>query len=843
MKKIVLFLFVMTMGLALFTQPVTAEPANNNLVIAAGETWGHYTPANYDYPWPRYPYNDDISARSFYTPAANLFYTSRNVSSGYFGNPPWSWMSGNYAMDFTNLLWAIEFNPTDEFADINEELFPNDPNYVKLHYNHDIPGYDDPKRNYHDPVGGGAYLSDDRTHAWSTAAWPTQVGVDVKMTVHAWTMPYGHLDDFHLVEFELTNTGQADLNADGTVDITDNKIHSLVLGYEATHFGFLINRGGGRSYYQPNSRFRSFGLDLTPDENGAPWDIPFQGYGSDVGDSGFPGLGYSRSWGSGYYDAFHGYTYLGAKKWDEATGTWVEKHLAFKNSAGEEVVPAVGEGERRGWFRTFNIGYNGIMDGTPRGNHIAATGAFYLDGGKGKDAALFDLQPNPALFQSGTEGDITTFVVKDDPSTWTYPDGAYEKAEPVMATDPITGEQVGINPLDPERGQQLEPDIITEGLITEYRFDGSGLSAFGPFSLEVGETMRAYFVRGSGFRMQGLRKTIKAARAVYESIDAQGNYNVPSGPPVPEIAVTASAAVKPVIKFADPDDLGDADGIKIYRANVWPQFNSLYDLYPMHDKWWKTNTPGQDPDPVPFNPLFRRMELINLQSGDYWGPYHLIKVIPESEYSNYVNNGADAGTYAYAWEDETYTAPGQQYYYYVSSYKEGAASTVPAPFQGLDDVTWLESGKVNINGRTGHWEGTWPWSTRHAYFPDPEDAEARKDLGAAFTLVSPTAAISDIELDRTKIGVRPNPYKRAAFHDVGQHQVMFYNLPQRATIKIFDLTGMIIDEIDFSAPVPENGTYFWDMYSKNGNEIASGLYIWVCEYDGGQQTGTFAVIR
>ena len=142
------------------------------------------------------------------------------------------------------------------------------------------------------------------------------------------------------------------------------------------------------------------------------------------------------------------------------------------------------------------------------------------------------------------------------------------------------------------------------------------------------------------------------------------------------------------------------------------------------------------------------------------------------------------------------------------------------------------------------WENTWPWSWRHGYYPTETDVDGLKDLGAVFVLVSPTVALADLELDRAAIGVRPNPYKRVAFHDAsGKHQVMFYNLPQSCTIQIFDLSGMLVDNIDFEAPTAENGTFFWDMFSKNGNEVASGLYVWVTKYDGGMQKGTFAIIK
>jgi len=842
-KKLSAMLVLMTVCL-IFTQiSLHAEDPGKNIVIAAGETWGTYIPANYDFSWARIPVKTAITDIAYSHPQACIFNSTRLITSGLFGNPPWSWMSGRLGMDFSNGLNAVEFNPSDQFAAVNGPIVGQDyKNFAYLKYTPGVAGANDPTRNYHDPVGG-AYLSADRTHAWGTSAWPTTVGVDVKMTVHSWTMPWGHLDDFHVVEIELYNTGKPDLNADGTVDFENNRINALNLLYWVGCFHFAITNDGGRTYYVNNNRYRGIIADLTPDDKGAPWDIYCQAIGSKTTETeDHPAV---TDWGE-YYDAYNGFGWLGAKKWNESTGQWEEKFLCFKNAAGEQIVPAVGEGTQRGWFHAMQPGWGGVFDGKEKKAHIASMGCFYVDGGKSNDGAKFDLNPNPAIFASGTAGDPTTFVVKDK-SQWTYPNGAWEKATPVMAKDKVTGKELGINPLDPAtgRGLPLEPGVITEGLISQYQFDGDPINGVGPFSIEVGERVRIYFYRGSGFRMLGLRKTTKMARALFASIQPDGSYIVPQSPPVPEIKVSGSKNVRPLIKWQNPSALGAADGIKIYKSIAWPRYHSYEKLYPTHDTWWKTNDPNVDPGKAEINPLLRtNHEYLKEQQGDFWGPYSLVKVIPASEYANNKNPDTDAGTYPYAWEDGTYTAPGQSYWYYVASYKEGAAANVPPAYQGLDNVAWLESGKVNINGRTGKWESTWPWTWRHAYYPKETDVAKQKAIGTTFVLVSPTAAIADIELGRANIGVRPNPYKRAAFHDAsGKHQVMFYNLPLHCTIQIFDVSGMLIDEISYNAPVVENGTFFWDMFSKNGNEVASGLYIWVVKYDGGMQHGKLAIIR
>ena len=715
-----------------------AEPANNNIVIAAGETWGTYTPPNYDYAWPYIgEINESMADVEFGDVNACLFKTDRYASSYYFGNPGWSWMSGKVVYDFTNFLFAIEYNPSDEFATanmLNEGMRYEEKNYAYLTFNHSVPGWDDPSRNYHIPADGGSVLTDDRTLAYGVAAWPTQLGVDVKMTVYSWTTNWNHLDDFHLIEFELKNTGMADMNGDGTVDLTENKIENLVFGYNPGCFHFRIVSDGRRNYYVDNTNFRGAGYDMTPDETGSPMHISFQAIGSQEGTEHAPSISLQNE----YWDGYAGYGFLGAKKLKN--DAWKEKFLSFRDIHGKQIVPSVGVGSQRGWFSTNQTGFNSVNSGTADRRHTAYMGAFYKDGGKSNDVTMFDLSPNPNLFSSGEFGNPSTFVVKD-PSYWQYPDGARERLAPVLAYDK-EGKPLGINPIDPtpNKDRPLEPGLVTEGFITQYDFDATPVVGFGPISIDVGETVRVYFVRGSGFRIEGLRKTFKAARAVFKSIGPDGDVtaNIPAGPPVPEIKVNVNESVNPLIKWQDPTALGDCDGIKIYRCISLPKYSSLHYLFPSHDTWWKTMNPYSKPDPKPYNPLFTRLDIPQDQQGDSWGPYHLVKVISVNDFSNYLNPDDDSEAYPYAWEDYTVTSAGQSCWYYVSSYKEGAATTIPAEFQGIEDmdITWMESGKVNYNGRSGHWESTWPWTWQHSYYPDENDSQALKNLGAAIILKS-----------------------------------------------------------------------------------------------------------
>ena len=192
-KKIgfVTIAFALLAFLATAPNTAVAEDANGNCVIVAGDHWDLYVPANYInyYAWPRLPYQEDISARGLASSRRGsgnwLFITTRLITSGYFGNAPWSWPFGENVFDFGNYMYAVEFNPNEDFAAINQQVHGEESrNYAFLHYNRLIPGAGDPNRDYVITLKGSV-LKDGRNLAYYEAGWPTQLGVDVKMRVLA----------------------------------------------------------------------------------------------------------------------------------------------------------------------------------------------------------------------------------------------------------------------------------------------------------------------------------------------------------------------------------------------------------------------------------------------------------------------------------------------------------------------------------------------------------------------------------------------------------------------------------------------------------------------------------
>ena len=102
----------------------------------------------------------------------------------------------------------------------------------------------------------------------------------------------------------------------------------------------------------------------------------------------------------------------------------------------------------------------------------------------------------------------------------------------------------------------------------------------------------------------------------------------------------------------------------------------------------------------------------------------------------------------------------------------------------------------------------------------------------------------------SRVTVVPNPYRAAAgwdrpptFGDALPRHVDFMHLPKAvATIKIFTLAG------DFVAQVVHDGTNgdgeaSWNLISRNGQEVESGVYLFSVESPLGHQVGKFVIVR
>jgi hypothetical protein len=80
------------------------------------------------------------------------------------------------------------------------------------------------------------------------------------------------------------------------------------------------------------------------------------------------------------------------------------------------------------------------------------------------------------------------------------------------------------------------------------------------------------------------------------------------------------------------------------------------------------------------------------------------------------------------------------------------------------------------------------------------------------------------------INVYPNPYLAYNLNERGLHQenVVFINLPEECTIRIFSTAGQLIRTLEHSevvaAGVRAVGTMRWDLRNETNLPVASGFY-------------------
>ena len=122
---------------------------------------------------------------------------------------------------------------------------------------------------------------------------------------------------------------------------------------------------------------------------------------------------------------------------------------------------------------------------------------------------------------------------------------------------------------------------------------------------------------------------------------------------------------------------------------------------------------------------------------------------------------------------------------------------------------------------------------------------------------------ADAQKDMEKVHVVPNPYRGGAEWDLipraedpSGTKITFRNLPRtRGVIHVFTVAGDLVRDIPFDGTPPSDlqygrdpvtsgeGEVAWNLISRNGQRIASGIYLYSVDTDIGKQIGRFVIIR
>ena len=785
-----------------------------------------------------------------------------------FGNFDRSWSSpgGHYpaafpwTMYWAKYLHAVEFDPDTTWnrSTMNgkanpsfysnskkDNLHPDYSNYAILAYHDSLNGANDPARKYSiEPY----FIDSRRQHLVYEAGFPTNLGLDVKVRAHQFQGPnWNNFNDFILVEISFTNTGFLDMNMDGKPDSVDTNgdgkndalqtkqnIRALALNFAGeVYMSIDTYKSGTRGASSIGGKFTRMGGWINDaDPEGNPWafNTYYAGASVQVPSAGNNDLGFNAPTNKTFTDIWEGWTWIdvknGALPSDRSQSTTI---LATKKNIFD--VHPVGVGAERG--RYVSSGSNGklalsySMFTTPKQLHNITVGAFFQDGGRSVSDVNLNLNPNSNFFASGTIEDITTFISKPI-ATRSTPDGDRKSTNTFEQTPFEDGKA------DANTNYASGWGKWTSGYTGGHNFDGDMYSGVGPIAIQKDSTVTFVFALAAGYRLEGLQHSIRAARYAYEN-----NFVIPQLPALPDMNLTITPRQTLSIEWDNKAELDPQfAGYKIWKSNQVSRKSWLNEGMRLLDRYQEQMDEHENRDAYkkPINPKFDAFSAIALSSSkgvyqpDTWGTWDLLKTIPKSQLAALPKNST---TNYYQVEDSDVKL-GFSVWYYVSAYKEG---TFTGP--GGDTTNRIETHYTNRNGADGLWKGTYPFATINPNFPKTE--AGLKAIGAVKTILSTQAAAGDV----ANVGVRPNPFKKSALHDNASqpfdHKLLFYNLPPQCKITILDVAGQIIDEINFSDAT--KGSYFWDMFSKDGIEVASGLYIYLVESSAGKKVGYFSILR
>ncbi|MBI5471826.1 MAG: hypothetical protein HY961_05725 [Ignavibacteriae bacterium] len=710
-------------------------------------------------------------------------------------------------------------------------------NFAYLTFKSTLNGAGDPTRRY----SVEPYFVDGTTrqHVVYEAGWPTSLGVDVKIRAHGIAGPnWNNLNDYVIVEIQMKNTGFLDMNMDGVAEQINHDIKALAFQIEEQAYMSISSYAcGGRCVNDivPTISARQAAWVDDADPDGNPWAFsmvfPSATTVNPVPGTGNTDIGFNGGTTRNYMDIKHGWVMLDVKSGGlpasraQSTASLPSKLTIFNTHP-------IGAGTERGWYVSGGSSYWVGALSDPRKAFYATTGVWYQNGGQlshNTDFTALNLAPNSNFFASGTTGDPISFVPKV--TGYARPNGDYKSTNHF---DQVSFEDGSANATTQYPNGWGK---WTKGAAHTENFDDDMFSGLGPFSLKKDSTITIVFATVAGYRLEGIQRSVRAARYAY-----QNSFTIPKPPPLPDMKVSNTLNKSVILEWnnaaaTDPEFAG----YKIWKASQFKKLNWLEEGMRVVDQYEQQMAVGPRPANVykPVNPKFdaQAKMLANSTKGTYqpdtWGTWDLVKVIPKAEVPT-LPPATTAG-YNYKYEDKEVVL-GFQYWYYISAYKEG---TYTGP--GGETTTRIETHYTNRNGGSGLWNLTYPFAYNNANFP--KDATGLKNIGALQVVTSALARPGIV----SAVGVRPNPYKRAALHDnrsqVYDHKLLFYNLPPQAKITILDVSGQIIDVINFASTDPSKGSIFWDMFSKDGIEVASGLYIYVVESGSNSYQGYFSILR
>jgi hypothetical protein len=151
------------------------------------------------------------------------------------------------------------------------------------------------------------------------------------------------------------------------------------------------------------------------------------------------------------------------------------------------------------------------------------------------------------------------------------------------------------------------------------------------------------------------------------------------------------------------------------------------------------------------------------------------------------------------------------------------------------DITAFASWRDSLTGKQTLLEGSPSAMERDAVYPR-WGASPANDLSGIYVVPNPYVKGTNPDgWDLTPSTVDPTGTRLA-----------FVGLPREAcTVKIYTLAGDLVRTLDHPASRGANaaGDVYWDLISRNGQDIVAGVYIYLVECGGKNKVGRFVVVR
>ena len=169
----------------------------------------------------------------------------------------------------------------------------------------------------------------------------------------------------------------------------------------------------------------------------------------------------------------------------------------------------------------------------------------------------------------------------------------------------------------------------------------------------------------------------------------------------------------------------------------------------------------------------------------------------------------------------------------IASFSSAVTNTTVDLIPGFYTYVWVQAYDVDND------VGSNPYALTSRLYEEDSSGILRANENTIVSVIGNTPVAEAL----SNVTVAPNPYVGTNEAELEEYETLlgFHNLPNKCTIYVYNLLGNLVDIIHHDAP---SGSEFWDMTTRSGESISSGIYIWrVKDEAGNEELGKFAVIK